>query len=116
MNRKRKGADAQELQMLDAYWRAANYLTACQLYLLDNPLLREPLRRRQMRTPLRKQPPRMRKPNRFPKQRRTQRSKRYRPRNRSEQQPRWPLQPAKQPKGDGTNVWTFLSPSIMKTI
>ncbi len=29
---------------LDAYWRAANYLTAGQIYLLDNPLLREPLR------------------------------------------------------------------------
>ncbi len=29
---------------LDAYVRAANYLTACQIYLQDNPLLREPLR------------------------------------------------------------------------
>lgn len=28
-----------ELEQVDAYWRAANYLTACQLYLLDNPLL-----------------------------------------------------------------------------
>ncbi len=28
-----------ELEQIDAYWRAANYLTACQLYLLDNPLL-----------------------------------------------------------------------------
>mgnify|MGYP002610211720 CR=1 FL=1 len=28
---------------MDAYWRAANYLSAGQLYLLDNPLLREPL-------------------------------------------------------------------------
>ena len=35
-------ADA-ELQLMDAYWRAANYLTACQLYLLDNPLLEKPL-------------------------------------------------------------------------
>ena len=26
-----------------AYWRAANYLTACQLYLMDNPLLERPL-------------------------------------------------------------------------
>ena len=33
----------QELHQLDAYWRAANYLTACQLYLLDNPLLERPL-------------------------------------------------------------------------
>jgi xylulose-5-phosphate/fructose-6-phosphate phosphoketolase len=30
--------------VLDAYWRAANYLSAGQIYLLDNPLLREPLR------------------------------------------------------------------------
>jgi xylulose-5-phosphate/fructose-6-phosphate phosphoketolase len=33
-----------ELQRLDAYWRAANYLSVGQIYLLDNPLLREPLR------------------------------------------------------------------------
>ncbi|TCB92134.1 phosphoketolase family protein [Micromonospora zingiberis] len=32
-----------ELRRLDAYWRAANYLTVGQIYLLDNPLLREPL-------------------------------------------------------------------------
>ena len=31
------------LQKMDAYWRAANYLSACQLYLLDNPLLRRHL-------------------------------------------------------------------------
>lgn len=31
------------LQKMDAYWRAANYLAAAQLYLLDNPLLRRPL-------------------------------------------------------------------------
>jgi xylulose-5-phosphate/fructose-6-phosphate phosphoketolase len=30
--------------LLDAYWRAANYLTVGQIYLLDNPLLHEPLR------------------------------------------------------------------------
>jgi xylulose-5-phosphate/fructose-6-phosphate phosphoketolase len=35
---------AEELDRLDAYWRAANYLTVGQIYLLDNPLLREPLR------------------------------------------------------------------------
>ena len=28
------------LEKMDAYWRAANYLSAGQLYLLDNPLLR----------------------------------------------------------------------------
>jgi xylulose-5-phosphate/fructose-6-phosphate phosphoketolase len=32
-----------ELGLLDAYWRAANYLSVGQIYLLDNPLLREPL-------------------------------------------------------------------------
>lgn len=31
------------LQKMDAYWRAANYLSAAQLYLYDNPLLKEPL-------------------------------------------------------------------------
>jgi xylulose-5-phosphate/fructose-6-phosphate phosphoketolase len=33
-----------ELRLMDAYWRAANYLSVGQIYLLDNPLLREPLR------------------------------------------------------------------------
>jgi xylulose-5-phosphate/fructose-6-phosphate phosphoketolase len=33
-----------ELRLLDAYWRAANYLSVGQIYLLDNPLLREPLK------------------------------------------------------------------------
>ena len=33
-----------EVRRLDAYWRAANYLTVGQIYLLDNPLLREPLK------------------------------------------------------------------------
>ena len=32
------------LQKMDAYWRACNYLSVGQLYLLDNPLLRQPLR------------------------------------------------------------------------
>jgi xylulose-5-phosphate/fructose-6-phosphate phosphoketolase len=32
-----------ELRALDAYWRAANYLSVGQIYLLENPLLREPL-------------------------------------------------------------------------
>jgi xylulose-5-phosphate/fructose-6-phosphate phosphoketolase len=32
-----------ELGLVDAYWRAANYLSVAQIYLLDNPLLREPL-------------------------------------------------------------------------
>jgi xylulose-5-phosphate/fructose-6-phosphate phosphoketolase len=32
------------LRQMNAYWRAANYLSVGQIYLLDNPLLREPLR------------------------------------------------------------------------
>ena len=34
----------EQVRAIDAWWRAANYLSACQLYLLDNPLLREPLK------------------------------------------------------------------------
>jgi xylulose-5-phosphate/fructose-6-phosphate phosphoketolase len=33
-----------ELELIDAWWRAANYLSVGQIYLLDNPLLRKPLR------------------------------------------------------------------------
>jgi len=33
----------EEVRQIDAYWRAANYLSVGQIYLLDNPLLREPL-------------------------------------------------------------------------
>jgi xylulose-5-phosphate/fructose-6-phosphate phosphoketolase len=33
-----------ELGHIEAYWRAANYLSVGQIYLLDNPLLRAPLR------------------------------------------------------------------------
>ncbi|MGK6312325.1 phosphoketolase family protein [Neorhizobium sp. DT-125] len=33
-----------ELQLIDRYWHAANYLSVGQIYLLDNPLLSEPLR------------------------------------------------------------------------
>jgi xylulose-5-phosphate/fructose-6-phosphate phosphoketolase len=32
-----------ELRLIDAYWRAANYLSVGQIYLYDNPLLKEPL-------------------------------------------------------------------------
>ena len=35
--------DAQLARNIDAYWRAANYLSVGQIYLCDNPLLREPL-------------------------------------------------------------------------
>src|SRR5881275_2442613 len=34
-----------EIRKLDAYWRASNYLSVGQIYLLDNPLLTEPLQR-----------------------------------------------------------------------
>ena len=39
----RQTLDPESLRKLDAYWRAANYLSVGQLYLYDNPLLREPL-------------------------------------------------------------------------
>lgn len=35
---------AEELEKINAYFRAANYLAACELYLKDNPLLKEPLK------------------------------------------------------------------------
>jgi xylulose-5-phosphate/fructose-6-phosphate phosphoketolase len=40
---RRDPLSAAELGAIDAYWRAANYLSVGQIYLLDNPLLREPL-------------------------------------------------------------------------
>ncbi|QEM91312.1 phosphoketolase family protein [Kosakonia radicincitans] len=33
-----------DIQLIDRYWRAANYLSVGQIYLMDNPLLREPLK------------------------------------------------------------------------
>ncbi len=36
--------DSNELRRINAYWRAANYLSVGQIYLYDNPLLREPLK------------------------------------------------------------------------
>jgi xylulose-5-phosphate/fructose-6-phosphate phosphoketolase len=35
---------SEEIALMQAWWRAANYLSVAQIYLLDNPLLREPLR------------------------------------------------------------------------
>ena len=35
--------DAEQLSRINAYWRAANYISVGQMYLYDNPLLREPL-------------------------------------------------------------------------
>ena len=37
---------AEMLRRMDAYWRAANYLSVGQIYLYANPLLREPLQAR----------------------------------------------------------------------
>ncbi|MFR1445807.1 hypothetical protein ACLUYJ_19815, partial [Acinetobacter baumannii] len=37
-------ARTDHLELLDRYWRAANYLSVGQIYLLANPLLREPLK------------------------------------------------------------------------
>jgi xylulose-5-phosphate/fructose-6-phosphate phosphoketolase len=34
---------SEQLSRIDAWWRAANYLAVGQIYLLANPLLREPL-------------------------------------------------------------------------
>ena len=36
---------AEQLNQIDAYWRATNYLSVGQIYLFDNPLLKEPLRK-----------------------------------------------------------------------
>jgi xylulose-5-phosphate/fructose-6-phosphate phosphoketolase len=36
---------AEEVALLHQYWAAASYLTAAQIYFLDNPLPREPLQR-----------------------------------------------------------------------
>src|SRR3954462_14770710 len=43
---------ADELRAIDAWWRAANYLSVAQIYLLDNPLLRAPLQPTQVKTRL----------------------------------------------------------------
>ncbi len=39
------GLSSDLLRKMDAWWRAANYLSVGQIYLLDNPLLREPLKK-----------------------------------------------------------------------
>ena len=39
----------EDVTRLDAYWRAANYLSVGQIYLLDNPLLRVPLERKHVK-------------------------------------------------------------------
>jgi len=40
----KKPLSPEELRLLDAYWRAANYLSVGQIYLLDNPLMKRPLK------------------------------------------------------------------------
>lgn len=40
---------AEEARRMNAYWRAANYLSVGQIYLYDNPLLREPLTIKRLR-------------------------------------------------------------------
>jgi xylulose-5-phosphate/fructose-6-phosphate phosphoketolase len=42
--RRDRDPSTDDLALLDAWWRAANYLSVGQIYLMDNPLLREPLR------------------------------------------------------------------------
>jgi xylulose-5-phosphate/fructose-6-phosphate phosphoketolase len=39
-----KGVSKEKLRLIDSYWRAANYLSVGQIYLLDNPMLKEPLK------------------------------------------------------------------------
>jgi xylulose-5-phosphate/fructose-6-phosphate phosphoketolase len=45
MNPETSPLSTEELRRIHAYWRAANYLSVGQIYLYDNPLLKEPLRR-----------------------------------------------------------------------
>ncbi len=40
----RSAISSEELKLIDAYWRACNYLAVGMIYLQDNPLLRKPLR------------------------------------------------------------------------
>ena len=42
-NQPKNPLSAKDLHLLNAYWRACNYLSVGQLYLRDNPLVREPL-------------------------------------------------------------------------
>jgi len=51
-NRKMPGLDAEQLDLINRYWRAANYLSVGQIYLLENPLLHEPLMPEQIKARL----------------------------------------------------------------
>jgi xylulose-5-phosphate/fructose-6-phosphate phosphoketolase len=48
----RRPLDRSELERMNAYWRAANYLSVGQIYLKDNPLLRRPLKKDHIKTRL----------------------------------------------------------------
>ena len=48
----RRPLDTELLRKVDAYWRAANYLSVGQIYLCDNPLLKRPLRLAHIKPPL----------------------------------------------------------------
>ncbi|HEX7389918.1 MAG TPA: phosphoketolase family protein [Acidiphilium sp.] len=43
MAKRKTGLSARDAELIDAWWRAANYLSVGQIYLMDNPLLRVPL-------------------------------------------------------------------------
>ena len=45
MKKNDKPLSSEQLRKMDAYWRAANYLSVGQIYLYDNPLLRKPLKK-----------------------------------------------------------------------
>jgi xylulose-5-phosphate/fructose-6-phosphate phosphoketolase len=45
----RAAPSSEELRLIDAWWRACNYLSVGMIYLLDNPLLREPLKAEQIK-------------------------------------------------------------------
>src|ERR1700731_2472887 len=53
MNRPLSGTapSADDLRLIDAWWRAANYLSVGQIYLLDNPLLGRPIERADLKPP-----------------------------------------------------------------
>ncbi len=43
MKTKTQALSPDRLHQMDAYWRAANYLSVCQIYIYDNPLMKKPL-------------------------------------------------------------------------
>ena len=47
--RQSRKVSKRDFRNIDAYWRAANYLSVGQIYLYDNPLLRVPLQRSQVK-------------------------------------------------------------------